>query len=393
MIIRCRCIVTQDDDRRILEHASIRVEGNEIIAVGDLTPKSKEKILDWSDRVVLPGLINCHSHLPMSGLRGVSDDKELDEWLADIVVAEHKLTPAQRKDAALLAMREALRTGTTSIVDHYWDHCSLDANPGLRLFFFEDYFKAHRTLDRIDLPKAKGLATVGLAPHSIYGTDAPFLRSARAYASKHAVRLHTHVAETRKERVDCLQAHGKLPVHLLHDIGFLGPDVMLVHMVWVTKGELDLIAKAGSHVVHCPQSNMKLAGGGVMPLLEMRERGINVALGTDSVASNNSLDLFREMHVAALLHKHHYWDGRVADAQTVLDMATRNGAKALGRNDLGVIAPGMRADLIALDASASQLAPLLPERIVSHLVYSADGSLVRDVMVDGKLVLKDARFE
>jgi 5-methylthioadenosine/S-adenosylhomocysteine deaminase len=183
-----------------------------------------------------------------------------------------------------------------------------------------------------------------------------------------------------------------LPVEYLDHIGFLGPDVLIAHAVWLTKRELDILAKRNVKVVHCPQSNMKLAGGGVMPLREMRERGITVALGTDSAASNNSLDMFREMHTCALLHKHHYWDPTAAAAQDVLDMATVQGAKVLGNDRIGSIEEGKLADVITLDATELNLQPLKKERIISHLVYAANGCNVAEVIVDGKLLLKDRKF-
>ena len=333
----------------------------------------------------------------MSGMRGLSDDKELAEWLRDIISAEHNRTKQEILDEARLGVKETLRTGTTTCADMYSpsDVAVIAAEEqGLRLVEFAAYFTAHHELVASDiaqhLPKGSHLdtTTIGLGPHSIYGTDERFLRALREYATTHKLRIHIHVAETRKERVDCKKKTGKLPIEYLDHLGFLGPDVIIAHAVWLTKGELDIIAKRGVSVAHCPQSNMKLAGGGVMPLVEMQERGITVALGTDSTASNNSLDMFREMHIAALLHKHHYWDPTVANAQTVLDLATVNGAKALGL-DCGAIEEGKLADIIMLDATAENLQPLDGSRVISHLVYAACGMHVREVIVNGKRIPQD----
>jgi 5-methylthioadenosine/S-adenosylhomocysteine deaminase len=399
LLQNCRYVVTQNGDREILEHVDILIEGNSIIEIGKGLARKhpKEKAIDCSERIVMPGLINCHTHLGMSGLRGISDDKELGEWLKDIIDGEHALSKKELEDGATLGLREALRTGTTTIVDHYWDQAVLKAadDAGARVFFFQDFFIAARKSVDIEgtMPKSdSSRITIGIAPHSIYGTDRHFLSRAREYATKHGRMLHIHVAETRKERVECKQQHNMLPIEYLEHLSFLGPDVMLAHMIWVTKGELDTVARRGASVVHCPQSNMKLAGGGTMPLLEMRERGITVALGTDSTASNNSLDMFREMHVAALLHKYHYWDPTAADAQFVLDMATLNGAKALHRNDLGSIEAGKTADIIMLDTTDENLQPLGKERIISHLVYAANGMNVSEVIVDGRLLLRNKKF-
>jgi 5-methylthioadenosine/S-adenosylhomocysteine deaminase len=260
---------------------------------------------------------------------------------------------------------------------------------GIRLVNTPTFFNAHGTpTDDIgaSLPQCPNVATItqGLGPHSIYGCEEETLKAVRKHATENGLLIHIHVCETRQERVDCLAKTGLLPVHYLDSIGFLGPDVLIAHGVWITKGELDVLARHDVKVVHCPQSNMKLAGGGVLPLKEMQERNLTVCLGTDSTASNNSLDMFREMHVAALLHKHHYWDATIAPAQAVLDMATRNGASAL-RIDAGQIAIGKLADIITLDARAINLQPLAKERIVSHLVYAAHGGNVREVIVGGKV--------
>lgn len=401
LLKNCRYVVTQNAKREILRDVDILIKDNHIERIGKNLKGTP--VINCKDRIVMPGLINCHTHIGMSFMRGISDDKELGLWLNDIITAEHKASKKEIEQGACIGLREAIRTGTTTVCDHYWEH---DASPkiaaklGIRLYFFQDFFTAHHELDASQIPKllpdAKewpGTIKLGLAPHSIYGTTEKFLRHARTYASEHKLLLHTHVAETRKERVECKAKTGKLPIEYLESLGFLNGDVMVAHAVWLTKGELDTLAKRKASVVHCPQSNMKLAGGGVMPLREMQERGINVALGTDSTASNNSLDMFREMHTAALLHKHHYWDGAAADAQSVLDMATINGAKAIHMPDLGSIENGKLADIITLDATDENLQPVDEKRIVSHIVYAANGLNVSEVIVDGNIVVRNKQLE
>ena len=342
-------------------------------------------------------------HLGMTGLRGISDDKELEPWLKDIVAAEHMLSDKEILSGAHFGVVECLRTGTTTVCDMYdpMDVSIAAAKAlGIRLVNLPNFFTVHRTLDAQEIPtlvpSLRGLPstiTQGIAPHSIYGTDEKFLRAVTTYAAKESLLVHIHVAETRKERVMCKQKTGFLPVEYLNHIGFLHSNVMIAHAVWLTKHELDLLAKHEVKVVHCPQSNMKLAGGGVLALKEMMERKITVCLGTDSTASNNSLDMFRAMYVTALLHKHHYWDPTVANAQTVLDMATRNGARAIGREkDLGSIESGKIADIITLDLHDANLMPIDKKRVVSHLVYAAQGLNVAEVIVDGKLLLKEKMF-
>lgn len=404
MLLRnCRYLVTQNAARDILERVDVLVQDNRIKEIGKGLARRfpKEKMIDCTERIVMPGLINAHTHLGMSGMRGFSDDKELAAWLAEIIEGEHARTRKKILAEAVLGVRESLRMGTTCCCDMYspGDVAAEAAEKlGIRLVNCPAFFTAHHALSASDIAKhlpAKrypSTISMGLGPHSIYGTDEGFLKAIRAFATKHKMLMHIHVAETRKERVECKGRTGLLPVEYLDSIGFLSPNVLIAHAVWLTKGELDILAARGVKVVHCPQSNMKLAGGGVMPLREMHERGIVVALGTDSTASNNSLDMFREMHTAALLHKHHYWDATVAPAQTVLDMATRDGARALGLADLGSIEPGKLADIITLDATDINVQPLAKERIVSHLVYSASGLNVSEVIVNGKLLLRDKKF-
>ncbi len=404
LLSNARFLVTQDAQRTVLEDVDVRIEGSRIARIGRALPRiGDEGILDCSQRIVLPGLVNAHTHLGMTSLRGASDDKELASWLADVQRAEHAMSADDVRASAYLGVAEALRTGTTCVADQYYlPEATIEAAGalGMRALALRDFFTAHEPgLDakRIGqlMPDAAALpptVRVGVAPHSIYGTDEGFLRAARAYASAHRLRMMIHVAETRAERAECKRRLGMLPVEYLARIGFLGPDVVLAHCNWLTKGELDLVARSGACVAHCAQSNMKLAGGSAMPLREMLEREIPVALGTDSAASNNALDMFREMHVAALLHKHHYWMGDAVSAQQVFDMATLGGARAIGMEDLGSLEEGKLADIATLDLTDLNLMPVARERVVSHIVYAANGMNVADVIVDGRLLLRGKRF-
>ncbi|MBR9700487.1 amidohydrolase [Candidatus Woesearchaeota archaeon] len=390
LLKNCRYIVTQNGSREVLENKDILIEDNKIVKIGEDLGEG----LDCSEKIVMPGLINAHTHLGMTSLRGVSDDKELAEWLEDIWAREAKLSEEDIKEGKRLGIKEALRTGTTTVVDMYFrmGSCAEVAEKeGIRYLgavtFLEDHPLSPAT---VELPKdISSRVQFCYGPHAIYSTSEDMLKQIKNKSSGKLI--HIHVAETRKERADCKEKHGKLPVEYLESIGFLDENVTMAHCVWLTKGELDIIARKKAKVVHCPQSNMKLSGGGVMPLNEMQERGIVVALGTDSVASNNSLDMFREMHVAALLHKHHYWDPATASAQIVLDMATVNGAVFLGRDDIGSIEEGKLADIVTLNLNDENLQPHDKERIVSHLVYAANGMNVSDVIVDGKLISRPGR--
>lgn len=220
---------------------------------------------------------------------------------------------------------------------------------------------------------------------------AEMLQWAKEFAEQNNVLLHIHIAETRREQADSQREHGMRVVEYMDKIGALSKNMLAAHCVWLTKGEVRLLANAGVKVVHCPVSNMKLASGGVAPLPEMFEAGIPVGLGTDGAASNNSLDMFETMKLSALLHKAHRWDPTVLNAQKTLDLATIEGARALGVNDqIGSLEAGKRADLILLDGNTPNLRPIHNGRtVVSDLVYSASAANVDTTIVDGAILMQN----
>jgi 5-methylthioadenosine/S-adenosylhomocysteine deaminase len=233
-----------------------------------------------------------------------------------------------------------------------------------------------------------------LGPHAPYTCSAETLLWAKEFAEKNGLIFHIHIAETRREQADSQQQHGARVVEYLSKTGALCDRMLAAHCVWLTKSEVDLLAKAGVSVAHCPVSNMKLASGGVAPLPEMFERGVTVGLGTDGAASNNSLDMFETMKVCALLHKAQRWDPTVLNAQKVLDLATIGGARALGIEDeIGSIEAGKKADIIILDGKMPNLNPVHgKETIVSDLVYSASAANVNTTIVDGKVLMQNRQF-
>ena len=241
----------------------------------------------------------------------------------------------------------------------------------------------------IDKWRGDELITPVLGPHSIYACSKDTLLEIKHISEEKDALINIHVSETRKEVVDSEKKFGMRPVEYLDGIGFLCERVIAAHCVWLTRREVSLMAKKGVKVAHNPISNMKLASGGVMPLPEMLEDGVTVGLGTDGAASNNNLDMFEEMKVAAILHKAHRWDPRVANAQEVFDMATLKGALALGRTDLGSIEVGKTADLVILNEKSVRLRPL--HNVISHLVYSAQGSDVWSTIVNGRLTVFNGR--
>lgn len=402
LLKNCRFVVTQNSNRAILENIDILVQENKIVAIEhNLDNKyPNEKIIDCSNRIVMPGLINSHMHLAMTELRGMSDDVELKDWLDVVIAAEKEMDDGDKYTSALSGMQESVRNGTTTMCDMYAaDDMTIEVAKifPVRLVKIQSYFSAFTKVTPEDIfyditEKVPANITIALGPHSIYGTDEELLKYISKVSVERNILVQMHLSETRPERAEFKTKHGCLPVEYLEKIGFLNKNVMLVHAVWLTKQELDILAKYEVSVVHCPQSNMKLAGGGVMPLSEMLDRKINVCLGTDSAVSNNALDMFREMHVCSLLHKHHYWNPKFGESQQMLDMATINAANAIGRTDLGSLESGKIADIITLDLADYNLKPFNKDNAISNLVHSANGMNVSEVIIDGKLVLNNKKF-
>lgn len=403
LLKNCRFLVTQNEKREIFEYVDIEIEGNTIKRLGrNLKGKPKGKTLDCSDKIVMPGLINTHTHIGMHSLRGICDDEELPLWLEKVVAAEKKFTPKQIQQNAEQACKEMLLSGTTTFVEIYnpvepillgvkKDSIRAVLCPVIYGFLGnakEQLAHAKKLIDGFSHP----LITLGLSAHSIYTCDEQTLKDIKYYAHRKNLLTPIHLAETRKERFDCFDKHKKLPAEYLASLGFLNDKTLLVHSIWLTKGEVRLIAQHKSSVAHCPVSNMKLSSGGVTPLMEMFEEGVVVGLGTDSVASNNSMDLFKEMMICGLLHKQHRWDPKAAPVQKLLDMATIDGAAAIGMHkEIGSLEVGKKADIICL-AIAENHWPLAKKNVLSHLVYSTTGRNISTVIVDGKVVVQGKKL-
>lgn len=408
--IRDTTIVTQDDARRVL-HGDVLVEEGRITHVGPAAGrKEADRIIDGTGQVLIPGLVNLHTHLAMGLLRGYGDDMSLEPWLETrIWPAEAKIGGPEMKAGADLGLLELIRGGTTSFLDMYWlqedvmapavraagvrgwvgegmvdIHQTEPGNPNKKLAGVERFIKAAKA-------SKDPLVTPCPAPHGTYTCYPETYAEAARISREHGVPLHTHCSETRTEVHDVQAKKGLRPVGFLDKHGALHDRSVLAHCGWITKEEVRAIAAAGASVAHCPVSNLKLATGGVAPVPELHAANAKVGLGTDGAASNNTLDLFQTMKFAALVQKNHRWDATVLPAQRVLDMATRDGADALHRPDLGRIQVGATADLALVDFRRPHLVPRFD--VVSHLVYAAGAGDVSTTIVNGNVLMADGKVE
>ena len=389
----------------VLENYSIALTGDRITAIlprREAEAISAGRVLELPGHALMPGLVNSHGHAAMSLLRGYADDQPLMPWLEQHIwpaEAAH-VSAAFVRDGAELAIAEMIRSGTTTFSDMYFfpDACAETAQRlGMRcqiVFPVLDFATVWaRSADEYiskglalrDDVKHSALVTVGFGPHASYTVSEPNLVQVATLAAELDVAVQIHLHETRGEVLLAVEQNGERPLDSLHRLGLLGPRTQCVHMTDLGDQDIALLAATGAHVVHCPQSNMKLASG-TCPVTRLLARGINVALGSDSAASNNDLNLFGEMQTAALLAKLSSEDAAALPAAEALAMATINGARALGLEDrIGSLEPGKLADLIAVDLSQPETQPLYHP--LSQLVYACNGSQVTHSWIGGVQVM------
>jgi len=401
LLLRNGWVVTQNTSRDLIR-GDVLVDDNRVAAIGAVSESADDEI-DASGCAVLPGLINAHTHVANTLLRGVADDVPLERMLEIAFGIDAKLTRRDVQIGALLGCVEMIRSGTTSFHDmFYWEDEVARAvrESGMRGFLSWVVLDPDKSTQRgVPLKNAQGFIrkhrsdpriTPSVAPHGVYTCSEDTYRGAKDLADEEEVRLHTHLSETRAEVYGHVQATGARPVEWLARIGVLSDRLVAAHCVWLTLAEVDLLARHGVRVAHCPVSNMKLASGGCAPVPEMRERSVTVGLGTDSPLSNNGMDLFAEMKTAALLHKALRWDAAMMPAQTVLDMATIDAARVLGvERDLGSIEVGKLADLAVVDLRVPHATPFYRANLIHHLAYSARGNDVRTTIVAGEILMRD----
>jgi 5-methylthioadenosine/S-adenosylhomocysteine deaminase len=405
-------LLTMEPGARPLFPGFVAVQGGLIQAVGQGGPPENlppaREYLDVAGALVLPGLVNTHSHAPMVWFRGLADDLPLQDWLT------HKIFPVEagwlNEDRAywgtLLAAAEMIRGGTTTVADGYFHEAEVRralAQAGLRAVAAQGVLdfpvpgvpdprdnlaNAARFLDSGgDFPDT---ITSAVFCHAPYTCGPETLKGAKALTRKAGVPFFIHLAETRQEVADLKASTGLTPAAYLHSLGLLDELTVVVHAVWLNSPDMAILARRGVKVSHCPHSNLKLASG-VAPIPELLAQGVTVGLGTDGAASNNNLDLLGEMGLAARLHKVWQGDPTVLSAPEAVALATRQGAQVLGLGDrVGTLTPGKQADLIVVDVNQAHLTPLYDP--FSHLVYAARSADVCHVMVAGRWLLKDRQL-
>lgn len=396
------CLLVYTEDGFKIEKTDLYVLGNKIERVGpdDSKPEGAYEVIDASNKLIMPGLINMHTHAYMTMMRNYADDVDFDEWLFKRVMpVEDQLPKEAAYWTSLLGCMEMIQTGTTSFVDMHMFHeqsplAARDA--GMRAFIgrglvgedlYEDgYSRFKEALEEKAAYESDRIRFL-LSPHAIYSCSPKLLGQVAEEARKLNMHKQIHVSESTAEVDNAISKYKKTPVQLLADIGFLDKDTIFAHCVKMRENDMDILRDHHVNVVTNPASNAKL-GNGFAPIMEMKEKGINVCIGTDGTASNNTLNLFREMGLLSLIHKGIHKDSTSAPAQFVLETATVHGAKALGmEGKLGVIAPGAYADLLFVDLKATSLFP--NNNMISSLCYSANGSEVESVMIHGKFVMKN----
>ena len=408
LVIQNGTILTMDPENRVIENGALCVSGDTISQLGDQTPESHGalKTIDAKGGLILPGLINGHTHAAMSLFKGLADDLPLMEWLNHYIFPVEKNMDADFiHTGTLLACAEMILSGTTCFCDMYLfeDQVAQAAfQSGLRclvgevLYDFpspnygdlENGFTYTEWLIR--KWKDNPLVSIAVEPHALFTCSPELLKRANEMALSHKRPLIIHFAETLAELEEVEKRYGKRPLEHLEALGIPGPHLIADHAVHLNPSEIDKMAEYGIKVIHNPESNMKL-GSGIAPVPRMIDRGISVGIGTDGGASNNNLDLFTEMDMAAKLHKVQTMDPTVMDALTVLKMATIEGARALGlSHETGSLETGKKADIIVIDTRKPHLTPMYNP--FSHLVYAARGQDVSHTIINGRLVMENRRL-
>lgn len=392
----------------VIKNAYLAVDGDRIAYIGKDMPDGKfDTVKDMTGKLLMSGLYNCHNHCPMVLLRGVGSDLPLNEWLFNKVFPiEDKLTAEEIYAGTNLALLEMLACGTVSFSDMYFEpqvtakavaESGMKANLTRPVQSFDpneepkDSFRIAQSIELYDeWNKAENdRILIDFSIHAEYTCTEKIARAYSEECNKRGGLMHIHLSETVKEHNECKEKYGKTPTQWFNDIGTFDSRAFAAHCVTLEDSDMDIILNKGVNVVHNPSSNMKL-GSGFARVQKMLDMGINVALGTDGAASNNNLDMIEEMHLASIIHNGYTQDATVMNADTVIKMATLNGALLQGRNDCGDLKVGNKADIIAISLDKPHLRPVIDEKAL--VTYSAQSSDVCMTMVDGKILYENGEY-
>lgn len=404
-------LVTMDESRRLIEDGAIAIKAGRIVAIGErkeiISRYTSRQRVDATGKIVIPGLINGHTHIPMTLFRGLADDLDLQDWLTKYIFpAEAKnVTEEFVRVGTRLGLAEMIRGGTTTYCDmYYFEDAIADetSKAGVRGVLGETvidfpvadnktFAEAMAYVEKfVARWKASDLIVPAIAPHAPYTVSEEHLKAARAFSDRTGAPIVTHIAETKREVDDSLKTNGATPIDYLARIGFLNERVIAAHVTWPTTGELGVLKRLGVGVIHNPQSNMKLAAG-VAPVPKMLAEGLRVGLGTDGAASNNDLSMWEEMDTVAKLHKVFSGDPKVISALQAFELATIRGAEALHlEKEIGSLETGKRADLAIVERDALNQLPFY--NVYSHLVYATKASDVKTVIINGRVVMRNERL-
>ena len=407
----CGILAWKDEDFHYIPNGFLGVDGDTVCYIGQNRPEDRyDDVRDMTGKILMPGLINSHCHAAMTLLRGVGSDLPLQEWLFDnMFPVEDRMTAEDIAAGNELGMMEMIASGVTSFTDMYMEPRTMIASNekiGMKMNLtrvVQCFDPAEKAEDNTRIPESialyeehngaqNGRVKVDFCIHAEYTcTDAiaeGYAERIRKYIPEGAC-MHLHLSETKTEHEECIGRHGITPAQWFEKAGILDMPTAAAHCVWVSGEDLEILKRHNVSPVHNPTSNMKL-GSGFAPVPEMLNMGINVALGTDGAASNNNLNMFEEMHLAAIIHNGHRNDAVIMKPSQVLKMATVNGAKLQGRHDTGRLEVGMKADIIALDFTRPHLYPNFDP--LALIVYSAQAGDVCMTMVDGNILYENGRF-
>jgi|Deesub1362A_J573_1020465.scaffolds.fasta_scaffold00121_12 5-methylthioadenosine/S-adenosylhomocysteine deaminase len=392
-----------------VEEGYILIEGSKIKKIdrGKYQGKDYKTFIDAKNHIIMPGLINTHTHIPMTFFRGIADDLPLEIWLKEYIwpLEAKFIKPDFVYYSSLCGITEMLVSGTTSFCDMYFFENEIARaceDAGIRGFITPgvlDFPTSSFKTPRDAIAKAENfiknymkhpIIHPGIAPHSTYTCSLDTLKKCKEISEKYNTIFHIHVSETKKEYEESLKKHGVSPVKYLHNNNLLYENTLAVHSVWLDDEDIELISQKKAKISHNPESNLKL-GSGISPVKKLLEQKVRVSIGTDGVASNNNLDMFEAMRITALLHKGINLDPSVLNAREVLKMATLYGAECLNFREIGTLEEGKRADIIIIDIEDISTIPFYDP--CSAIIYSLNSRQVKYVIVNGKLVVEKGEIK